>query len=307
MARWGSPPWRSRRVYRETCNDFLCTYDTAGPNQVIVADFNGDTKADIATANTGYTCSLICIRGPGGVSVLLGNGNGTFQTPKLAMSNATVTSIDADNSGDIVAANWASNSVSVLKSNGDGTFSSGGSLATGTNPSAVTSKDLDEDGIEDLAVSNFASDNLSVLWGNSSGGFQSAQNFAAGDGPAFVIGARLNDDGFADLAVANQNSNNVSVLLNTPRPDINAPITTRSLSPQPNAAGWNREDVTVTLNATDDDSGVKEISYPINGGQLTTVQQSSVQIPPSPTRARRPSPTPPPTTRATSRHSRPSR
>jgi hypothetical protein len=102
----------------------------------------------------------------------------------------------------------------------------------------------------------------------------------AGNGPAFVIGADFNADSFADLAVANQNSNNVSVLLNTLPTDTTAPITTHSLSPQPNAAGWNKEDVTVTLNATDNDSGVKEISYSINGGQSTTAEQSSVQIPP---------------------------
>jgi hypothetical protein len=62
--------------------------------------------------------------------------------------------------------------------------------------------------------------------------------------------------------------------------DLTDPQLTPSLTPQPNAAGWNREDVTVTLNATDNASGVKEISYSINGGQLTTVQQSSVQISP---------------------------
>ena len=127
------------------------------------------------------------------------------------MSGAAIYSIDADDSGDIVAAKYDSNVVSVLHSNG--IFSSGPRLPVGPNPSAVTSEDLD--GVEDLAVSNFASDNVSVLWGPGSGGFQSAQNFPAGDGPAFVIGARLNGDGFPDLAVANQNSNNVSVLLNT--------------------------------------------------------------------------------------------
>ena len=190
----------------------ICIPATAGPNQVITADFNGDAKADLATANAG-SCGVFCT--PGGVSVLLGNGNGTFQGAKLATSGAAIYSIDADDSGDIMAANWDSTSISVLRSNGNGTFSPGQSFAVGSNPSAVTGEDLDGDGVEDLAVSNFTSDNVSVLWGTGSGGFQSAQNFPAGDGPAFVIGARLNADSFADLAVANQNSNNVSVLLNT--------------------------------------------------------------------------------------------
>jgi len=272
------------------------------PNQVIAKDFNADGKDDLATANAGF-CGFF--PQPGGISVLLGNGNGTLQNAKTySMGNPTcgtdpftgapilissvapsVTTLDVNTDGkaDLAATIENSNVVSVLRSNGDGTFSARQDFAVGTRPSAVTGSDLNGDAKADLAVSNFGSDNVSVLFNNGSGGFTAAQNFPTGDGPAFVTTAHFNDDGevdFSDLAVANQNSNNVSVLLNTPRPDTIAPITTRSLSPQPNAAGWNKEDVTITLNATDDDSGVKEISYSINGGQLTTVQQSSVQTPP---------------------------
>jgi TolB protein len=55
-----------------------------------------------------------------------------------------------------------------------------------------------------------------------------------------------------------------------PTPDTTPPITTSTLSSQPNAAGWNNSNVTVTLNATDDDSGVKQISFSINGGAHQT-------------------------------------
>ncbi len=129
----------------------ICIPATAGPNQVITADFNGDTKADLATANAG-SCGFFCT--PGGVSVLLGFGNGTFQDARLAMSNTTIYSIDASDSGDIAAAKYDSNVVSILRSNGNGTFSPGPQLPVGTNPSAVTSEDLDANGVEDLAVSN---------------------------------------------------------------------------------------------------------------------------------------------------------
>jgi Bacterial Ig-like domain/FG-GAP-like repeat/RTX calcium-binding nonapeptide repeat (4 copies)/FG-GAP repeat len=190
----------------------ICIPATAGPNQVIVGNFNGDSSVDLATANIG-SCGFFCT--PGGVSVLLGNGNGTFQNAKLATSGAPIYSIDANGSGDIFAANYNGNAIAVLRSNGNGTFSPGGSLQVGTHPSAVVSEDLDGNGVEDLAASNFDSDNVSVLWDNGSGGFQTALNFATGDGPAFVIGARVNAGEFADLAVANQKSNNVSVLLNT--------------------------------------------------------------------------------------------
>lgn len=60
-----------------------------------------------------------------------------------------------------------------------------------------------------------------------------------------------------------------------------APTTTATRSLEPNAAGWNKEDVTVTLTATDNEggSGVKEIAYSTNGGQPTTEQDDSVQVP----------------------------
>ena len=205
-------------VYKETCNDFICVSNTAGPNQIIAADFNRDAKADLATANFGGCGFISCA--PGGVSVLLGNGNGTFQNPTLPMSGTTISSIVANDSGDIVAAKYEHHVVSVLRSNGNGTFFTGPQLPVGTNPSAVASEDLDGDARADLAVSNFNSDNVSILFNDGSSGFQPAQNFPAGDGPAFVVGANLNADTFADLAVANQNSSNVSVLLNTtPAPE----------------------------------------------------------------------------------------
>jgi hypothetical protein len=60
------------------CSGTLCYLQTmAEPNQVISADFNGDSKADLATANLG-ACGPLNLCNPGGISVLVGNGNGTF-------------------------------------------------------------------------------------------------------------------------------------------------------------------------------------------------------------------------------------
>ena len=220
----------------------LCPFTTmTAPNQVITKDLNADGKADLATANFG-ACSFFCQ--PGGISVLLGNGNGTFQNAQAySMSTnaqgvaSSITSADfnTDGKADLAATNYGSNVVSVRTNNGNGTFSTEQRFSVGSNPSAVTSADLDGDGKADLAVSNFTSDNASVLWGSGGGSFQAVQNFPAGDGPIFVIGAYLNADSVADLALANQNSNNVSVLLNT-REDSTAP-TVGSVSPADAAKG----------------------------------------------------------------------
>ena len=229
----------------------------AGPNQVVAADVNNDGWADLATASLGDTecdafnplgCTPIFI--PGGVSVRLGNPDGTFQAAKLVKRGSAISSLatedfNGDGKAEIVATQFDSNLVSVLRGNGDGTFPTEQTFSAGTNPSAVTNADLDGNNVEDLAVSNFGSDNVSVLWGNGSGSFQNAQNFPAGDGPAFVIATRFDADNFADLAIANQNSNNVSVLLNTapapetsitkgpPDPDNNASATFEFTSSEP--------------------------------------------------------------------------
>jgi Bacterial Ig-like domain/FG-GAP-like repeat len=209
------------------CTGDLCAFTAMqSPNQVITKDFNADGEADLATANYG-ACFFWCQ--PGGISVALGNGDGTFQNARAysmgtsqqgVTPSITTADLNADGKVDLAAAVDYANVVSVLRGNGDGTFQTRQDFAAGTRPSAVTSTDFNGDTKADLSVSNFASDNVSVLFNNGSGGFQTAQNFPAGDGPIFVIDAEVNADNFADLAVANQNSNNVSVLLNsTPPPE----------------------------------------------------------------------------------------
>ena len=112
----------------------------------------------------------------------------------------------------------------------------------------------------------------------ANGGSVSASINASGVYVAFYSGATNlvggDTNGFTDVFVHERGK--------APQPssDCVAPTTTSTLSPQPNAAGWNNSDVTVTLNATDTGgSGLKETNYSINDGASTTVQQNSVQIP----------------------------
>ena len=128
---------------------------------------------------------------PGGISVLLGNGDGSFQ-PKQDFEVATnrhpqsVTSAhfndgevgkSDDDFADLVVPNPASDDVSVYLSNGDGTFREPKIFAAGDAPHPTTSGDFDGDGNADLAVPNKISDDVSVLLGNADGTFQAARNF----------------------------------------------------------------------------------------------------------------------------------
>jgi hypothetical protein len=147
------------------------------------------------------------------VSVLLGNGDGTFlpqttyATGGYPVSVATA-HLDGDATPDLAVANLRSNTVSVLLGNGDGTFGARTDFAAGSGPRSVAIADLNGDALPDLAVANAHSRTVSVLAGVGDGKFGERREFAAGDDPSSVAIADLNRDGHPDLAVANWNFEN---------------------------------------------------------------------------------------------------
>jgi len=196
------------------------TFATAGfnPEFVALGDVNGDGRQDLAVAHSGST--------PSTVSVLRGNGDGTFQAARVFATgqgslSVAVGDFNGDGRPDLVAANYYSNDVSVLLGNGDGTFQPAQSFPTaGMNPVTVAVGDFNGDGRPDLAVTNGANTtsgavpgNLAVLLGNGDGTFQAARTIDVGITPAFVAVRDVNGDGRPDLAVANFRSNDASVLL----------------------------------------------------------------------------------------------
>jgi hypothetical protein len=128
---------------------------TVGSNlalaDLFITDLNADGKLDVVTTNSGTNS----------VSVLLGNGNGTFQAAKaftvgLAPKGLSVTDFNGDQKMDIVTANSGSGTVSVLLGNGDGTFQSAAGYAAGNSPVAVLPAALNNAGRVDLMVANDA-------------------------------------------------------------------------------------------------------------------------------------------------------
>ncbi|PYJ85690.1 MAG: hypothetical protein DME22_08155 [Verrucomicrobia bacterium] len=194
----------------------VAKYD-AGPNPqaVVVGDFNGDGKPDLAVANNGST----------NVAVLLGNGDATFQTaisygvggtpppPYAATGVLAIGDFNRDGKVDLAVAN--SGGVSVLSGKGDGTFQNAVNYATGGSASSVVVGDFNGDGKPDLAANNGGG--VSVLLGNGDGSFQAAVNYGTGGSTSSVVAGDFNGDGKTDLAVATAttpaSSDNVSVLL----------------------------------------------------------------------------------------------
>jgi hypothetical protein len=123
--------------------------------------------------------------------------------------------VDGDGRPDLVVANYSSDTVSVLRSNGNATFADKVDYATGSRPISIAIGDLDGDGRPDLAVANYNSNTVSVLRNLGNGTFSDKVDYATGSYPRFVAIGDLDGDGRHDLAVANQLSSSVSVLKNT--------------------------------------------------------------------------------------------
>lgn len=179
-----------------------------GPSSIIAFDLNLDNALDLAVANQADDT----------VSVLLGNGDGTFGAPAdfpVGQSPASVAvgDFNADGHLDIVTANEGDDTIAVLFGNGDGTFGAPAAFTVGTLPRAVAVGNLDGDGHVDILVANHGSNTISVLLGNASGTFPARVDFNVGAGPIALALADFDGNALLDVAVANQNSNNMTVLL----------------------------------------------------------------------------------------------
>jgi hypothetical protein len=198
------------------------------PESVAVGDLNGDGKLDLAVANASDNT----------VSVLLNTTAPGAATPSFAAKqdfatgsapeSVAVGDLNGDGKRDLVIANTADDTVSVLlNTTAPGattpSFAAKQDFATGSEPISVAMGDLNGDGKRDLVTANFNSNTVSVLLNTTTPGaatptFAAKQDFATGSEPRSVTVGDLNGDGKLDLAVANFNANTVSVLLNTTTP-----------------------------------------------------------------------------------------
>jgi FG-GAP-like repeat len=186
------------------------------PGSVIAADFNGDGKIDLATANFGGRPGTYIFGDT--VSVLLGNGDGTFQaavsyTVGTGPSSVATGDFNGDGKADLATADIASNTVSVLLGNGDGTFQTALSHATDVSPNSLTTGDFNDDGRLDLAAANQYGSTVNMLLGNGDGTFRTAPSYVAGMNPTSITTGDFDGDGAADLTVTGY-YNLVTVLLN---------------------------------------------------------------------------------------------
>jgi len=129
------------------------------PQALTAADLDGDGKLDLAIVND--------VSPAGSVSILLGNGDGTFAPHVdygLGDTPQSVTTGDFNGDGklDLTVPNLASNTVSILLGNGDGTFQVRADYPTGLSPQHIAAGDFDGDGTLDLVVGNFSGNSVSI-------------------------------------------------------------------------------------------------------------------------------------------------
>ena len=230
------------------------------PQSLVAGDFTGNGKLDLAVADLGNTDDAGQVGPGGGVSILLGNGDGTFQSPTLyAAGNYPVSVIAGDfngdgkldlavaDDGDLNGNATATGGVSVLMGNGNGTFQPAVIYGAGAGPASLVAGDFSGNGKLDLAVADpgdefsgspYENDpgGVYVLLGNGDGTFQTATVYASGAGgtePGSIVAGDFTGNGKLDLAVTSDGANELLILPGNGDGTFQPPIGTPLNLPDP--------------------------------------------------------------------------
>ncbi|HZL65124.1 MAG TPA: FG-GAP-like repeat-containing protein, partial [Thermoleophilia bacterium] len=222
---------------------------SGNPQMVLAVDLNGDGHPDMATVNWGSNTASILLN--------KGDKDGTFAAKTdYQIGNGpyafSVADLNSDGAPDLVTANYAAGSVSVLYGNGDGTFAPKTDFSTGSGPFFVALGDLNGDGYGDMVTTDMNDGKVSVFRGTAAFLGTSFPPQADGEWYFHVCAVDSADE------VGNTATCKVRI-------DTRAPNTSDASAPTLAAgadSAWCTTSQTVTLLATDGaGSGVASIHY----------------------------------------------
>ncbi|HVN17294.1 MAG TPA: FG-GAP-like repeat-containing protein [Dongiaceae bacterium] len=260
-----------------------------GAANVVAGDFNNDGIPDLAVVNTSQTASCYTQGGQGTISILLGNGDGTFTSAAavclpdvqgtVGLAGLAVADFNHDGKADLAATYSAGGVASnaTYLGNGDGTFQPfvpGALAAFGTIGPPITG-DFNGDGNLDLAIifDNDGLNQVEVLLGDGLGDFSRVENFLDSSFGGPVVAGDFNGDGFLDLATVSSSS--LLVLLGNGDGTF-TPATTQSSVTLLNAASLTTADLNGDgkLDLAIADSGSNNVTILQGNGDGTFTQVS---------------------------------
>ena len=155
----------------------------------------------------------------------IGNGDGTFvDQGRLSFAGGSfagpprelkLADLDDDGNLDIVGVDRNSQSLRVLKGNGNTSFEAVVSYPLEAEPRTLDIGDVDNDGLVDVIATSLNTDRVSIYFGQNDGTLGQRRDFAVGDGAFGVKLIDLNDDGSLDFVVSNSEVDSISIHINS--------------------------------------------------------------------------------------------
>lgn len=187
-----------------SCAPVLAQFETRNsaaapqsPSAIAVGDFNRDGRLDMAVASYPQTAE--------GITVVLGNGDGTFGAPtyySAGTNPGSVATADLRGNGLLDLAAASASGIDILLGNGDGTFQPATQYPIPNGSPFVAVGDFNHDRKLDLVFISFGS--IGVMLGNGDGTFQSPIYFSPTHTPSTLGIGDFNKDGKLDLAIGEQ-------------------------------------------------------------------------------------------------------
>jgi FG-GAP-like repeat/Bacterial Ig-like domain len=185
------------------------------------SDFDRDGNADIAVANVAGQS----------VSILLGNGDGTFAPQQLVgvggqPRGIAVLDIDGDGDPDIAINSGPGGDFALLANDDTGHFGAAQQVGPGSgSPWGLGAADMNEDGILDLVVGNQSSQSVTVWTGNGNGTFSGGTPSSIGGSVWMLALGDVSGDGHDDVSAADSGSNLGAILVGNGAGGLSAPVT----------------------------------------------------------------------------------